>query len=168
MCLSPLAGPTHCQYQRCHFPVWLNAPGQAGTPQQARHGQLWLLLTIIYGPLWLKTWELEIEGLVWSQGTTLRYKTEAAAAVRSGTPAKLCRPSAHTDKHKLCILLCFLFLSIFIPSSLGLVSVLLYIVSCVILICYVLIICTGFFIYQFHSVTVNIHFIIKIMQCQKC
>ncbi len=91
----------NCPYQRCHDPVWLDAPGQAGTPQQAHGGQLWLLLTIIYGPLWLKTWELEIERLVRSQGTTLRYKTEAAAAVRSRTPAKLCRPSAHPDKHKL-------------------------------------------------------------------
>lgn len=115
----PLAGPPHCPYQRCHDPEWLDVHGQAGTPQRARSGQLWLLLTIIYGPLWLKTWELEIERLVRSQGTTLRHKTEAAAAVRSRTPAKLCRPSAHPDKHELSF--CFSFLSpLYFPSSLSL------------------------------------------------
>lgn len=113
LCLTLLAGPSHCPYQRCHDPVWLDAPGQAGTPQQAHSGQLWLLLTIIYGPLWLKTWELEIERLVPSQGTTLRYKTEATAAVRSRTPAKLCRPSAHPDKHELA----FRSLPLYFPSS---------------------------------------------------
>lgn len=59
---------------------------------------LWLLLTIIYGPFWLKTGELEIESWVHSWGTTLRYKAETTAAVRRWTPAKLCRPSGHPDE----------------------------------------------------------------------
>lgn len=38
------------------------------------------------------------ESLVRSEGTTLRYKAEATAAIKSRTLAKLCRPSAHPDK----------------------------------------------------------------------